>query len=327
MNCVYLYENLDKKEGARFYIGSKIECSLIQLDNGLSVIVDNKSGNEYYGSSSNQEMKEDMERGDRFTASLLCVENDREEVRSREQEYLVKYDVANSIDYYNLTNNALYFDRKISLNSVSNFMGELSKDYAQSKSQCSKRDGTAEKIGFNNFCEMYYWFYDEVASGKSMSEVSRNAGMDRHYVRVILKDNNVEKSKKEIAEMNFLEMQEEVRVLLKRNVSLHKIAEHYDIELMSARLLAGDFYETKSRKSNRGSMHVAVACNMTDTEYTHSVIDLLSRGYGRDECSNILGGSSTTQYRVFGKYLIENRDILNLKESKADYFLSKLDNH
>ena len=50
MNIIYMLENLDKKEGRRFYIGSKTECFLEEVD-GVNRIVSSKTGKLYYGST------------------------------------------------------------------------------------------------------------------------------------------------------------------------------------------------------------------------------------------------------------------------------------
>lgn len=59
MNIVYMLENLNKKEGRRFYIGSKTECNLEVVD-GINRIVSLKTGYPYYGSSQCPTMKDDM---------------------------------------------------------------------------------------------------------------------------------------------------------------------------------------------------------------------------------------------------------------------------
>ena len=60
VNIIYMLENVDKKEGRRFYIGSKQECQIEVVD-GLNRIVSCKTGRLYYGSSTCLEMKADMQ--------------------------------------------------------------------------------------------------------------------------------------------------------------------------------------------------------------------------------------------------------------------------
>ena len=56
---IYLLTNITKTEGARFYIGSKSECNIINL-NHVPTIISLNTNKPYYSSSANIEFKNDF---------------------------------------------------------------------------------------------------------------------------------------------------------------------------------------------------------------------------------------------------------------------------
>lgn len=296
MNCVYMYENIDKSEGARFYIGSKQECTLADVD-GIPTIIDNKSGLPYYGSSSNPLMSDDMSRGDRFSASILERSGFKTEIRSIEQTFLETVDAASSGDYYNLTNNTLQCNRNNKI-APYNFLGETVDNICKNRSSVSKRDSTAEVNGFSNFAEMYYYYWGKVSSGEMTSgQAAKEVGKERHYFQRLFKRNNIDKSLIELQEINMGEVREEVRRLIQRGVSLQKIAEYLSLELTTIRYVAGGFYQSKSRKKQRGVLNTALVNGLTDDELLDSVSVLCLRGYSIEEIAKEFNISSRSVSR------------------------------
>lgn len=70
MYVVYLLTNIDKDTQPNKYIGSKSHCKIIDVD-GIPTMIDVKTGKPYFGSSTNQEMRDDLKRGDRFSCTVL----------------------------------------------------------------------------------------------------------------------------------------------------------------------------------------------------------------------------------------------------------------
>ena len=102
MNIVYLLTNTSKQHGARFYIGSKTECSIIELD-GVPTIISLKDNKPYYSSSQNKEFIEDFKNGDIFVATLLEEVSNRDLLLATENQHILKNNAIESEDFYNLS--------------------------------------------------------------------------------------------------------------------------------------------------------------------------------------------------------------------------------
>ncbi len=100
MEIVYLLENLDKKEGRRFYIGSKQGCYLEEIDGATRIVAVN-TGMPYYGSSTCIEMKEDMAACHTFNAIMLEHVRDKKDLLAAENKWIKHYDAVNSPEFYN----------------------------------------------------------------------------------------------------------------------------------------------------------------------------------------------------------------------------------
>ena len=129
MNIIYLLTNISKKEGTRYYIGSKTECSLIEL-NGISTIISLTNNKPYYSSSSNIQFHSDFKSGNVFVASILEEVPDRSLLLSTENKYILKHDAVNSEEYYNLSE-ANVAGYTYSQDAPKNIYGESIKEYAK----------------------------------------------------------------------------------------------------------------------------------------------------------------------------------------------------
>lgn len=277
MNIVYLLTNIDKNEFPNKYIGSKVECNLITLD-GLPTIVDNKTGNYYYGSSCCPIMKSDMERGNRFKAEILDIVWERSELVKTENKRLEDVSAINSDEYYNMGSALL--DGFCRLDAISNCYGETLRVRASEGSSMSKRDTQAIKSGFNNFGEMSFFIYEKKMEGLKGNEISELIGKERHYATRTIKDFNMEKAVKEIPDA--LKVKKEIRKHFSRQATLMKIKELYGFEYPTIRLMIGDYQQSTSFKvaHERG-----LSKDELELEITKQILDgkdfmTVSREYG-----------------------------------------------
>lgn len=214
MYIVYLLTNIDKDAFPNKYIGSKSGCKLVDVD-GIPTMIDVKTGKPYLGSSTNQEMRDDLKNGDRFVCTILeeVSWEDKKNLRKREDYYLKKFDVGNSDEYYNITDCAEFRNRntKAAQTACGNSFGELAKDIASEHSSMAKRDGTAKKLGFSDYGALYLYIYEEMQSGRSGAEVSRGLGLHSHFASRYLAAFDMHKAYEEC--MSKTHLVEEVRSL------------------------------------------------------------------------------------------------------------------
>lgn len=240
MNIVYLLTNLSRLAGRRFYIGSKVECKLLDLD-GIPTIYNVKTSKPYYSSSSCPDMKADLKGGDVISATVLEIVQGRESLRERENHYIRLHDAVASGEYYNMSE---AFQNSHDHGAIKNVFGETIAEYASNCSSCSKRDNTAAELGFKNFGEMYFTFQDRLDSGEMTKDIAESYGKHRKWVQVSLREFDMNKAKTDLASVK----QDEVRDLMTRGASLKKAAELLGIEIPAARVLLGDFSKDLEKK-------------------------------------------------------------------------------
>ena len=90
MNIVYLLVNQTKSSGRRFYVGSKLECTVVDIE-GVQTIFCLRSNKPYYSSSQSLEFKQDLANGDIFEAQLLEQVENRKDVLERENYWIERY--------------------------------------------------------------------------------------------------------------------------------------------------------------------------------------------------------------------------------------------
>lgn len=233
MHMIYLLTNIDKLEGKRFYIGSKQECHLRMVDD-IPTIIGTSNGKPYYSSSSSIEMREEMKRGERFSASILEEVLDRKTLLEREDYWITYYNAVKSQEYYNMSNAKLNCHDQ---DAVANKYGETVKELAWRNSSWSKRDNTAKECGFSNFGIFCIALYERIQSGERICDISYSFNKHRHFARGIVQLYDMEK----VITDSKLDLSSEVRNYIKEGCSLYYAAELLDIEIPAARILLGDY--------------------------------------------------------------------------------------
>lgn len=190
MNIIYKLVNKSKIDNPRLYIGSKLECDIVLIDN-IRTIVSLRDHKVYLGSSSSPIMREDLSLGNIFEAEVLEVVKDPTKIRFTEQSWLERLDAASSEEFYNLTNNAL--NGKSNQYSIINDLGELQKDIAKSRSSMSKRNKTARLLGFEHCYDLYLHIWKHLQNGLTFAQIADGLGCERHYPSRWLREINLEK--------------------------------------------------------------------------------------------------------------------------------------
>ena len=239
MNIVYLLVNNTKTKGKRFYVGSKTECNIVELD-GINTIIDLKSDKPYYSSSQSLEMKEDMLKGDVFVASILESVPDRRNLLERENYWINKYDAVFSQDFYNITNAVLNcHDQEV----IVNVYGERLKELATRNSSLSKKDNTAKKLGYDNFAQLvlYIWQESEI---KTYAEISKDLGKERHFAKIFVRGYDKAKT---LTDLQRVDLQPKLRKMVLKGCSLFLASQKLKLEYPAARILLGDFNKLNER--------------------------------------------------------------------------------
>lgn len=276
MNIVYLLTNTNKEKGKRFYIGSKTECNVVSFY-GIDTIIDLKTGKPYYSSSQSLEMKSDLKAGNVFSAKILEIVMDRKELITREDFWIERLNAVKSEDYYNISNAVLNcHDQEVIVNSFR----ERLKDLASRNSALSKKDATAESLGFNNFGELALHIWAE-SKNKTFAEVSRSLGKHRHFAKTYVK---LYDETKTLEDLNKSELKSELRDFIAKGCSLFLAAEKLNLSYPAARMLLGDF-----NKINERSYSVAKSQGLSKEELEIKITKAILDGAGFREVSKEFG--------------------------------------
>lgn len=300
MNIVYKLTNLDREDGRRFYVGSKSEC-FIENINGIDRIVSSKTGLPYYGSSSCPLMKEDMAKGHRIAAEILEEVPDRKNILCTENSWIVKLNAVESPEYYNIAY-AKIGGFSIDQHAAYNMYGETIVGYGKAVSSLNKRHNTAKRFGHKNLGEFCVWLYTEKLSGKSSAQIAREIGWERHAPYRYMSDYNMEKCLNEYREEDH-SLAKEIRLLIAEGVSARKISEIKGLELPTVCLYIGD-YDQVYRKS----FLVAQRRGLTKEELEIEVTKRILQGAGFTEVSRELSINETSVKRYFLRYVRANLD-------------------
>lgn len=238
MNIVYLITNTTKTEGRRYYIGSKAECQILDVD-GVPTIID-RDGKPYYSSSSSYEFRTDAFSGHVLSASILEDVPDKMKLLETENKWIERANAVLSEEYYNMSNAVLDCYTQ---DNVANLYGETVRELAKNNSAASKRDNNAKDLGFSNFGELCFDVWGRYCQSGCWKNVSDYFGKDRHWSAVLLKHYDMEKAKNDLARVS----QDDVRKLVSKKCSLQKVCEILDIEMPAARVLLGDFGKSKQK--------------------------------------------------------------------------------
>ena len=291
MNIIYMLTNVDKKEGRRFYIGSKTECFIEEFE-GLSRIVSSKTGKFYYGSSTCLEMKADMKNHHRFSAVVLEEVPNKKDLLERENEWIRKYDAVNSSEFYNKSY-AILGIFKVDQQAPYNEFGETILGYGKLMSSFNKKNNTAKKFGFKNLGEFCVWIYQRRQAGLSWPAIADEIGWERHQPQRYVCCYNMEKSVAEYDPVN-TEVQRKVRVLIAKGASVSKTAELLSLEIPTVIQYIDDFNLINDR-----TFLCAQRRGMTKEELGIEVTKRILDGAGFNEVSVELNLNETSVKRYF----------------------------
>lgn len=250
--------NKSKNEGKRFYIGSKVECTVVDL-NGIKTIFDKKTGKPYYSSSKSPTFHEDLKRGDIFEAEILEKVDNRRNLYIAESKWINSKNAVLSEDFYNMSD---AFEHTYCKDAMANRYGETIAEYASRNSQASKRDGTAKSLGFSNFGELAFAIHRKYKECGCWKTISEEYGKHRHWALSIVKPFNMDKAEEDVKK----NLTKEVREFIANKASLKYAAESLGIELPAARVLLGDFNSKMDR-----AFSVAVAKGLSKKELEFNI--------------------------------------------------------
>lgn len=293
MNIIYMLENLDKKEGRRFYIGSKQEC-LIEVVDGLNRIVSTKTGRLYYGSSTCIEMKSDMEKGCRFDATVLEEVYDKKNLLDAENKWMRHYDAVNSEEFYN-KNYATVGVFNVDQTAPYNEFGETILGYGKLMSSLNKKNGTAIRFGFENLGELCVWIHMMRELGATWPQIADEMGWERHQPKRYSDPYDMVKCISEYKPKDE-DLRKKVRLLYAKNASVAKIAELEGLEIPTVLLYLGNYV-----KVNKNTGLVAQRQGLTKDELEVKVAKLVIDGMGFREVSKLLSIDQTSAKRYFFK--------------------------
>lgn len=236
MNIIYKLTNISKSVGPIYYIGSKTECNLVQINN-VPTIVSLKTNKPYYGSSSCNIFNFDFKNGNIFKAEILEIVSDKFQLLAREKYYAELYNIVSDEQYYNLATplvNGFYASDKII-----NIFGESLKEFSQNQSNWSKRKTTAEKLGYSYFSDLAFYIHEQ-SSTKSYAEISKSLGLHRHFAKQFIKNFNMPLASSQIINFNN-ELALEIKLKLTQGLSFKKACQLYNLEEPALEFILKDF--------------------------------------------------------------------------------------
>lgn len=291
MNIIYKLTNLDKSEGRRFYVGSKVEC-FIENINGIDRIVSSKTGLPYYGSSTCPLMKEDMSLGDRFHAEVLEEVPDKKNLLEVENKWIKQLNAVESPEYYNISY-AIIGGHMIDQTAAYNMYGETIVGYGKATSSINKKHNTAKKYGYKNVGEFSLFIHRELKSGKSSAEIAKDLNWERHAPALYIKGYDMDKCEAEY-DPNNENIKVKIRKLVAEGVSTKRIAELEGLEIPTVCLYIGEYDDVRKR-----SFLVAQRRGQTKEELEIQVTKLILDGKGFTEVSRQLSINETSVKRYF----------------------------
>jgi hypothetical protein len=302
-NLIYLLTNISKKEGRRFYIGSKQEASLENFDGIMTIL--NRDDKPYYSSTTSYEMLNDMRNGDVFEASVLEAGVDRSVLTEVENSHIKKYDAVYSSEYYNKAYAIL--DAHYDPSSLANKYGETIAQLSCRNSSWGKREGRAKECGFKNFGEMYFWIQEQKDKGMSGRQVSEAIGKERHFAYRTIKDMDIVLAKKQYelykGDQDFLI---KLKTMIYNNCSPIYACELLGVEFAAGRALLGDYGEKD--KHFIASLKRGMTKDELEKKVVQFVYDSPKVGAGFKDAAKALNLSLETTRRYFIRYVKNNMD-------------------
>lgn len=291
MNIVYLLTNLERRDGRRFYVGSKTECFIENIGE-VDRIVSTKTGLPYYGSSSCPLMKNDMAKGCRFEAKILEEVKNKKDLLDVENSWIIKLNAVESPEFYNMSY-ARVGGHMVDQTAAYNMHGESVGEYGKRMSSMNKRNNNAKKYGFSNLGEFCVWIYLQFQLGYTSADIAEKIGWERHQPSRYIKPYNMVKC---ITEYNPKDESttKKVRLLFAEGCSFVKIAEMLSLEIPTVLLYFGEYGEVHKK-----SFLVAQRRGLTKEELEVQVTKMVLDGAGFNEVSRELKINETSVKRYF----------------------------
>lgn len=293
MNIIYKLSFEDKQTNPKYYIGCKSECAIKDID-GIPTIISLKDDRPYYGSASSKIFQEDFKQY-KLKAEILEIVPDRNNLLTKEHEYLIKYDCANSNEYYNISNGIPRSTSYVPVNfdKIINIYKETVKDYNSSKTVVAKRDNTSIKCGFKNFSDLAFHIHSELLTGNSGKDISESLKKERHFAKKFISLWDMNKAKEDIK----LDLHDNVRTLYSKGASLHYISSHLNIELPAARYFLANIKDDNSYT-------VALKFNKSSEEFTKDILDKIGKEkLPIQEVAKHFGITTQAVYRYVERYI------------------------
>lgn len=312
MNIIYLLTNLTNNKK---YIGQKVECRIEEIDD-IKTIINLKNEMPYYGSSKNEEMRKDL-CIHKFSAEILEVVNNREDLIDREEYYIRFYDAVNSEEYYNLSYPKDFhkYGKKRRFtsenhNSIKNSFGETYKEYASRESSLSKRINSARKIGFEKLEDFYVNVYEKILENGenkiNYTLMDRQYGAGRNTISRLLKEVNLGKFYEEFKNKNS-KTENIIKDYRRKGASIKLIANILDLEFPTVLSYIGT---AKVRDKN---FIVAERKGMTEDELGYKIMEKFLAGEGFKKINKDLGLTSLQSKRYFYRFIRKHLEINDFK--------------
>lgn len=308
MNIVYKLTNTNKQSGKRFYIGSKVECNVIDI-NGIPTVISLKNSKPYYGSSSCIEFKEDFRNGDVFTAEILDTVIHRKDLIPKENEYIIKNNAVESDEYYNLAYATV--DYNYDQSAINNIFGETIKEVANDRSRYSKNRSSVIALGFNHVWEFIEHVDNLRKENKTFTEIALPYGKKRHFIERKYRSYDIERFYKErlrYQNNNKLYLTDIylVREMLNANSSYKNICKKLDISLLTLDYLS-DNWDLKPKTFLNASIR-----GFTKEEFSKQITKSVLEGSSIKEAATEFKLDLTTCTRYFLDYVRNNLEISDL---------------
>lgn len=299
MDIIYKLTNKNKKEGNRFYIGSKKECQLIDIEN-IPTIVSLKTATPYYGSSSSVEFISDFKNGNIFHAEILekVVGQD---IVERETYYIKKYNAVESDEYYNMSLPLPYTYNK---NAIGNIYGETINEIANSRSRYSKRRQSCKDLGFKSISDLCETIWDlKINHNFTNDNLVEKYGKNRHFYERIYRTYNIEEflsQKNSLTKKSKKDLILKVREMISKNSSYENISSTLNINFLLMDYISED-WDLKPKQ-----FHNATIRNMTQEELSKAITKRVLDGESPTQAGAFFKLDSTTSNRYFLKYIRDN---------------------
>lgn len=288
MDIVYKLTNIDKEKGRRFYVGCKQECHIKKDTSGIPTIFSQRGNTPYYGSSQSPEMKEELKRGDRFSAEILQKVKEDENMYEVESGWIEKLDCISSDEYYNISN---HLRRDTDQDAVLNKYGETYKEVASNNGTVSRKDNIAKNCGFSNYGEFMKHILVSIEEGRTHRELSIELGFQPKYVRRYIKGLTLPIFNDMVDSL----CRNDMINMLKDGATLKKISSYYNVHDSAARYLIGDF-------TIKGCIATDLNLSVIEAEDLVGSLVIDERDFTFSDIADQLGISKSSVSRYFISY-------------------------